>query len=80
MLGVLEAALDGKAPPKKDCVFLLKLPEASFEAELLRATANAISRKRLRDAGMLRGQIGVEIAPCPGKCKFCSFGEGHTKF
>ena len=29
---------------------------------------------------MLLGQIGVEIAPCPGNCKFCTFGEDHTTF
>jgi biotin synthase len=29
---------------------------------------------------MLLGQIGIETAPCPGKCGFCVFGEGHTQF
>ena len=29
---------------------------------------------------VLLGQIGIETSPCPGKCGFCVFGEGHASF
>jgi len=58
----------------------LAFPETSIEASLLRAVAGTTSRHRFRNEGIILGQIGVEISACPGKCKFCSFGEGHTAF
>ena len=66
-------AQEGTAPTKEECAFLLDLPDASFEAGILKAAADAISRAKFADRGILLGQIGVEIAPCPGGCKFCSF-------
>lgn len=78
--GILDAAQSGGAPNREECVFLLQLPETSLEAALLRAVADASTRRRFDNGGIVLGQIGVEIAACPGKCKFCSFGEGHTAF
>jgi biotin synthase len=77
---ILDAALNGKPPTKEDCEFLLTFSETSIEASMIRAVADAISRQRFGNEGIVLGQIGVEISPCPGKCKFCSFGEGHTTF
>jgi len=78
--GILDAAQNGIAPTRDECVFLLQFPETSLEASLLRAVADASTRQRFDNGGIVLGQIGVEIAACPGKCKFCSFGEGHTAF
>ena len=80
VLAILEAAQGGVAPNRDECVFLLQFPETSLEASLLRAVADASTRQRFNNSGILFGQIGVEIAACPGKCKFCAFGEGHTTF
>jgi biotin synthase len=44
------------------------------------AVADGVSRRRFGNQAMLLGQIGIETAPCPGKCGFCVFGEGHTTF
>jgi biotin synthase len=77
---ILQCALDGDAPTRDDCVYLLGLPAASLEAAAIRAMADVISRRRFENRAMLLGQIGVEIAPCPGNCKFCTFGEDHTTF
>ena len=78
--GILDAAQGGIAPTRDECVFLLQFAETSFEAALLRAVADSSTRRRFDNGGIVLGQIGVEIAACPGKCKFCSFGEGHTAF
>lgn len=80
VMRVVFRAQEGTAPTKQECLFLLDLPEASFEAGFLKVAADAISREKFRNQGILLGQIGIEIAPCPGGCKFCSFGEGHTQF
>ncbi|MBA4387402.1 MAG: radical SAM protein [Verrucomicrobia bacterium] len=76
---ILERASTGTAPSLKDCEYLLGLEENSFEAGLLKAAANVISRKRFKGRAVVLGQIGLEIAPCPGNCLFCAFGEGHTR-
>jgi biotin synthase len=78
--GILDAAQGGFAPTRDECVFLLQFVETSLEASLLRSVADASTRRRFDNGGIVLGQIGVEIAACPGKCKFCSFGEGHTAF
>jgi biotin synthase len=77
---ILSAAQEGKAPSKEQCAFLLSFPETSIEASMLRAVADACSRQRFSNEGIVLGQIGIEIGACPAGCKFCSFGEGHTHF
>lgn len=77
---ILESAQNGIAPNHEDCVFLLHFSEISLETALLRAVADESTRRRFNNGAIVLGQIGVEIAACPGKCKFCTFGEGHTAF
>ena len=77
---ILNRATDGHAPTKEECVYLLSLPEISVESSVLTAVADVISRRRFNNQGMLLGQIGIETAACPGGCKFCVFGKGHTSF
>jgi biotin synthase len=80
VLSLLDAAQAGRAPAKDECVTLLQFPETSLESAFLRIIADSITRRRFSNEGIVLGQIGVEIAPCPGNCRFCSFGEGHTTF
>ena len=77
---ILDMAQAGRAPTKEECVYLLQFPETSLEAALLRAVSDSITRRRFNNEGIVLAQIGIEIARCPGRCKFCSFGEGHTAF
>jgi biotin synthase len=46
---------------------------------MLMATADYVSRRRFGNNAVLLGQIGIETSSCPGRCKFCVFGEGHTQ-
>ncbi len=71
---ILDAALQGKAPERADCIHLLGLPETSAEVRELMAVADHVSRRRFGNEAVLFGQIGVETAPCPAECQFCSFG------
>lgn len=77
---ILQQAQGGRAPNQQECALLLSFPESSAEAALMRAVADAVGRRKFGNNGILLGQIGVEIAACPGGCKFCSFGDGHTAF
>ena len=80
VISLLDMVQTGRAPSKEECAFLLQFPETSLEAALLRAVSDSITRQRFDNEGIVLGQIGVEIAPCPGMCKFCSFGEDHSTF
>jgi len=75
---ILEDAQGGRSITKAEAELLLSLPEDSLEAALLRATANALSRRRFGNNGLLLGQIGVDMAPCEGDCAFCFFARSHT--
>jgi len=77
---ILENAMNNIAPTKADCVRLLEPSEYSLEASLTRGVADHLSRKRFGNHAMLLGQIGIETFPCPANCKFCVFGEEHTRF
>ena len=70
---ILQRALQGLAPSREECTALLALPEHSSEARELMAVADQVTRKRFENTAVLFGQIGIETAPCPGACDFCSF-------
>ncbi len=78
--GILDRALEGQGADKAECAYLLSFAPESLEAAALRSVADGVSRNRFGNEAMLLGQIGVETAPCPGNCRFCVFGEGHTTF
>ncbi len=78
--GILQRALERKAPNRDEMVRLLQYPEQSLEAGILRAVANRITRERTGNHAILSGQIGYSTAPCSGDCTFCVFGAGHSTF
>lgn len=80
VLRILENSLEDHPPDKKECCELLSAPEHSLEAGALVAVADQVSRRRFGNNAVLLGQIGIETAPCPGKCAFCSLGADHTAF
>lgn len=72
---ILDKAFDGQAPSKEECVYLLKVPEDAIEASAIKTVADAVTRQRFHNTGILLGQIGIETAPCSGNCGFCVFGK-----
>ncbi|HEY3396887.1 MAG TPA: radical SAM protein [Armatimonadota bacterium] len=77
---ILDAALAEQGPSRADCRYLLELPADSLEIEVTRSVTNVVARRRFHNEAILLGQIGIDVFPCPGKCAFCAFGEGHTSF
>jgi biotin synthase len=77
---LLQCAIEGIAPSRDECIYMLTFPETSLEASVIRATADAVSRKRFNNEAILLAQIGIETFACPANCQFCVFGEGHTQF
>jgi hypothetical protein len=79
-LQLIERIQEGYVMTREECEFLLGFDEKSLEAGITRSIADSLSRELFNNKGLVFGQIGVEIAPCPGKCKFCSFSEDFTSF
>ena len=79
-LQLIERIQEGHVMTREECEFLLVFDEKSLEAGITRSVADSLSRELFNNKGLVFGQIGVEIAPCPGKCKFCSFSEDFTSF
>ena len=75
---ILDAALAGRSPNRQECGYLLGFGARSMEAGVLRATADAVSRRRFANTALMLGQIGVHMAPCDGGCAFCAFAKPHT--
>lgn len=65
---------------RQDCRYLLTIDERSYESGVLRAAAASIIRSKNDNSAIILGQVGVDVTPCPGGCKFCTFGEDHTQF
>lgn len=80
LLTILDNAFNGQSPNKEECKYLLGFDEVSIESSLIRTTANEIMRKKTDNSAIILGQVGVDVSQCTGGCKFCTFGEGHTKF
>jgi len=78
--GILSRALGETAPSREECAHMLAFSEASLEAGVIRAVADAVSRRRFGNEAILLGQIGIETFACPANCRFCVFGKGHTQF
>jgi biotin synthase len=77
---ILEKVWNDIRLDRQDCRYLLSLDEQSYESGLVRATAAGINRSKNDNSAVILGQIGVDVTPCPGGCKFCTFGEEHTNF
>ena len=80
VLDVIARAREGKAADYDETLYLLGFDEASPEATALRSAANDIVREKTGNAGVIWGQIGVDMHPCEADCEFCSFGKSHTMF
>jgi biotin synthase len=70
---ILDMALENCAPSKQDARYLLRFAPESLEAAVIRSVADQTTRKRFDNTGIVMGQIGLEMAPCPGACRFCMF-------
>lgn len=62
---------------KEDAISLLQTENHSEDFYKLLAAANALSRKEYGEQGYIFAQIGLNAAPCPGRCKFCSLAQQH---
>ncbi len=69
---ILERGADGDGISRHQALSLLSLPLQSKEVYALMETANRLSREQFGKKGENHFHIGVNVAPCPLNCLFCS--------
>lgn len=67
--------LAGEALSRDEIITLLDIPVGSDDDRYLRAAARDAAAKITANRGYIRCAVGMDFAPCPMNCKFCSFGE-----
>jgi len=71
---ILNKALAREALSRQEVAWLLReVDPLSHEIYALMGTANQLTRESSGNRGEIHAQIGVNIAPCPNNCGFCSF-------
>lgn len=68
-------ALSGNILDREDIISLLEINPDSGEAEELGKAAREAAAEITENRGRVWAAIGVDFAPCPVNCNFCSFGE-----
>ena len=61
---IISKAMDGSRISKNELVDLLKCDDVSEEAFAIRAAGGYLMRQRTQNAGVIFGQIGIEMHPC----------------
>ncbi len=77
---ILAKAIDFEPLKKEDILHLLSLPLYGKEIYALLQAANAMSHDQFNDKGENHFHIGLNVAPCPVNCKFCSLAEKTGAF
>jgi biotin synthase len=74
---ILEKASVEQAITRGEALTLMNIDLLSPEMYALCGVANQLSRRHFNNLGEVYAQIGLDFAPCPGNCEFCSFGSEH---
>jgi biotin synthase len=69
---ILAKGADFKRLEREEALSLMRIDLHSREFYALMATANHMSRRQFGDKGERHFHIGLNVAPCPLDCRFCS--------
>lgn len=74
---IFDKALEEQPISREEALILMQIDLQSPEMYMLCSVANELSRRQFHNYGEIYAQIGLDYAPCPGNCEFCSFGAKH---
>ncbi len=77
VVSILDKALDKQSISREEALALMSVDILSQEMYAICGAANELSRRHFNNLGEIYVQIGLDFAPCPGNCEFCSFGAEH---
>lgn len=67
--------LEGQVLSREEIIALLNIPVGSPEDAHMRRAARNVARAIAGNRGYIWCAVGMDYAPCPMNCRFCSFGE-----
>ncbi len=69
---ILKKGSDGSSIERDEALYLMSLPLGSKETYALMEAADYLSRETFQNKGERHFHIGLNVAPCPLNCSFCS--------
>ena len=73
IIRIINKALDGGLLDKKEIMALLSVENLSPEAFAIQQAGRAFTSQLCGGEAEIHAHIGLDAAPCPNDCKFCSF-------
>jgi len=77
---ILGKALDGTSLNRDDISSLFRIPLFSEESAMILAASRRKSESASKGLAEVHAQVGLNIAPCPKNCSFCSFAAKNKVF
>jgi len=77
---ILKKSLEGISLSKDDISSLFRIPLFSEESAMILAASRRKSESASNGLAEVHAQVGLNIAPCPKNCAFCSFAVKNKVF
>jgi biotin synthase len=77
---IIDKSLGGAVLSKEEIALLFRAPLFSRESALILSAARQKSEKASHGLAEVHAQVGINIAPCPNDCLFCSFAPQNKVF
>ena len=70
---IVRKALNGAVLNQEEITRLFRIPLFSSESAMILAAAREKSERASNGLAEVHAQVGLNVAPCPNNCLFCSF-------
>ena len=77
---IITKSLDGKMLSEEEIALLFEVPIFSEESAMIIAASRKKSESASNGIAEVHAQVGLNIAPCPKNCAFCSFAARNKLF
>jgi biotin synthase len=77
---ILDKAFDDALLTREEILHMLGIPLPSFEAGLVMASADFLTRDACGGRAEVHAQVGLNFSPCPNNCLFCAFAASNPVF
>lgn len=77
---IIKKSLDGAKLTEEEIFLLFKVPLFTEESAIILAASRKKSELASKGLSEVHAQVGLNIAPCPNNCSFCSFAAKNKVF
>ncbi|MEW6571858.1 MAG: radical SAM protein [Nitrospirota bacterium] len=80
IIDIVTRVSEGYFLTRDEIIRLLKVGPHSMDAGYIMASADILNREASNGKAEVHAQIGLNLAPCPNNCSFCSFAAKNKVF